>query len=105
MSNDPMKWHFTSEVVPSKGPKGAVWWYAKYPDLPGCTAEAPSLAEALQVLDTSRRAYISYLLDSNLPVPKPTAVQPAAVTASVMAPPKAMRWDSMIMTGLMSVTR
>jgi antitoxin HicB len=46
-------------------------YFARHPDLPGCTAEGESPQEAVANLDESRRLWIEVRLEGGYPVPEP----------------------------------
>jgi antitoxin HicB len=46
-------------------------YFARHPDLPGCTAEGESPQEAVTNLDQSRRLWIEVRLEGGYPVPEP----------------------------------
>ncbi|HVG07429.1 MAG TPA: type II toxin-antitoxin system HicB family antitoxin [Thermoanaerobaculia bacterium] len=44
---------------------------ASHPDLPGCLAQGDSAAEAIANLDDARKDWITFRLETGLPVPEP----------------------------------
>jgi antitoxin HicB len=46
-------------------------YFARHPDLPGCTAEGESPQEAVANLDESRRLWIEARLEGGYPIPEP----------------------------------
>jgi antitoxin HicB len=56
------------ELVPDRDQGG---YFARHPDLPGCTAEGESPQEAVANLDESRRLWIEARLEGGYPIPEP----------------------------------
>jgi antitoxin HicB len=48
-------------------------YFARHPDLPGCTAEGDSPQEAVENLDESRRLWIEARLDGGYSIPEPAS--------------------------------
>src|ERR1700739_2073747 len=46
-------------------------FFARHPDLPGCTAEGETPEDAIANLDESRRLWIEARLEGGYPVPEP----------------------------------
>src|SRR5579864_1439962 len=58
------------ELVPDRDQGG---YFARHPDLPGCTAEGESPQEAVANLDESRRLWIAARLEGGYPIPVPVS--------------------------------
>lgn len=52
---------------------GTWWRRAEYPELPGCTAEAPSAVDAMELLEQQRIRLIAaaHATREEIPVPRP----------------------------------
>lgn len=65
---DYMKLDYPVELIRDSDQGG---FFARHPDLPGCTAEGDTAEEAVNNLDESRELWIEARLESGFPVPIP----------------------------------
>jgi predicted RNase H-like HicB family nuclease len=64
---------YIAVVYSVERPDGTWWRRAEYPELPGCAAEAPSAADAMERLEEERIRLIAtaHAQGEELPVPRP----------------------------------
>jgi predicted RNase H-like HicB family nuclease len=60
---------YTTIILRERTTTGGYVYVARHPDLPYCTAQGMTLAEARDNLDEVRQDYFEYLLEENLPLP------------------------------------
>jgi predicted RNase H-like HicB family nuclease len=64
---------YVAVVYSVRRPDGSWWRRAEYPELPGCAAEAPSAADAMELLEQERVRLIAaaHAGGEEIPVPRP----------------------------------
>ena len=63
--------------------EGASVYVAYHPELKGCLGQGLNMEEAVANLDEARVDYIHSLLDDNLPVPEPEALETSTTSSPI----------------------